>query len=126
MERKSIALRRSLAWLGLLSVCAHLGTALATDAPSCASGGRTGITEVSVAALTSDGRLLCFKRRGASRAREIGYVSGLMGKDSRLVGIDYRARDGLLYGVGNGGGVYRIDTQSAAATFVNSLTEPLA
>ena len=125
MERKFIALR-SVAWLALLTLGAHIGTAMATDSPSCASGGRKGIIEFSVAALTSDGRVLCFKRWGASRAREIGYVSGLMPADSRLVGIDYRVQDGLLYGVGNGGGVYRIDTQSAAATFVNSLTVPLA
>ena len=78
MERKSIALRRSVAWLALLSLYVHMGTALATDTPSCASGGRKGIIDFSVAALTSDGRLLCFKRGAASRAREIGYVSGLI------------------------------------------------
>ena len=121
METTSIALRRSVASVALLSLCLQIGSAVAADFPACASGGGTGIIEVSVAALTSDGRLLCFKRRGASRAREIGFVSGLMNADSRLIGIDYRVQDGLLYGVGNGGGVYRIDTDTAAAaTFVNS------
>ena len=98
---------------------------MAADSPSCTSGGGKGLIEVNVAALTGDGRLLCFKRRGASRAREIGYVTGLMPADTRLVGIDYRVQDGLLYGVGIGGGVYRIDTDSAAAVLVNKLTVPL-
>ena len=34
-------------------------------------------------------------------------------------------QDGLLYGVGNGGGVYTIDTQTAQASLVNSLSEEL-
>jgi len=34
-------------------------------------------------------------------------------------------KDGQLYGVGNGGGVYRIDTDTAVAEFVNSLSVPL-
>ena len=126
MERTSIALRRGVASFALLSLCAQMDTALATDSPSCASGGGRGLIEVSVAALTSDGRLLCFMRRGASHAREIGYVSGLMGADRQLVGIDYRVQDGLLYGVGNGGGVYRIDTDTAVADFVNRLSVPLS
>ncbi|HEX9772030.1 MAG TPA: DUF4394 domain-containing protein [Steroidobacteraceae bacterium] len=85
-----------------------------------------GCVEVNVAALTGDGRLLCFKRRGASRAREIGYISGLSGSDSALIGIDFRVQDGLLYGVGNGGGVYRIDTDTAVAEFVNTLSVALS
>jgi len=56
----------------------------------------------------------------ASRARAIGYISGLSGSDSALIGIDFRVQDGLLYGVGNGGGVYRIDTDTAVAEFVNT------
>ena len=63
-------------------------------------------------------------RRGV--LREIGYVSGLVAPDSSLIGIDFRVQDGMLYGVGNGGGVYRIDTTNAAATRVNSLTVALA
>lgn len=33
-----------------------------------------------------------------------------------LVGIDFRVQDGKLYGVGNGGGIYTIDTANAVAT----------
>jgi hypothetical protein len=39
-----------------------------------------------------------------------------------LVGIDFRVQDGMLYGVGNGGGIYTIDTNSAVVSFVSRLT----
>jgi len=35
-------------------------------------------------------------------------------------------QDGLLYGVGSGGGLYRIDTKTAVAKFVNTLSVPLS
>jgi hypothetical protein len=35
------------------------------------------------------------------------------------IGIDFRVQDGQLYGVGNGGGVYTIDTTNAQASLVN-------
>jgi hypothetical protein len=46
--------------------------------------------------------------------------------DTTLVGIDFRVQDGKLYGVGNGGGVYTIDTRSAAAVKVSQLTVALS
>jgi Domain of unknown function (DUF4394) len=52
-------------------------------------------------------------------------VSGLGGVDTALIGIDFRVQDGKLYGVGNGGGVYTIDTNTAQAMFVNGLTVKL-
>lgn len=82
--------------------------------------------DLSVIGLTDDGRLVSFRARSPHRTKDIGYVSGLTGADTGLVGIDFRVQDGQLYGVGNGGGVYRINPRSAAATFVNALTVPLA
>jgi Domain of unknown function (DUF4394) len=79
-----------------------------------------------VIGLTDDSRLVSFRALSPQRARDIGYVSGLTGTDTALVGIDFRVQDGKLYGVGNGGGVYTIDTSTAQANFVNSLTVPLA
>lgn len=121
MRKPSMTLRRALASVVLLSV----GAEVASAAAQCSSGAGTGVVEISVAGLTSDGRLLCFKRRQPGSAREIGFISGLTSADTRLVGIDYRVQDGMLYGVGNGGGVYRIDTDSAAAVLVNTLSVPL-
>lgn len=79
-----------------------------------------------VVGLTEQGKLVCFNERWPDRAKKLGQVVGFQGSDSVLVGIDFRVQDGLLYGVGNGGGVYTLDTQTAVLTFVNQLTVPLA
>lgn len=78
-----------------------------------------------VVGLTSDQRLVCFFENSPERAFKLGTVSGLIGGDTALVGIDYRVQDGQLYGVGNAGGVYMLNTGNAAATLVNRLTAPL-
>jgi len=66
--------------------------------------------------LTADGRLVRFRTDAPERARDVGAMTGLAGMDSTLVGIDFRVQDGKLYGVGNAGGVYTIDTTTAQAT----------
>jgi Domain of unknown function (DUF4394) len=79
------------------------------------------VKSLKVVGLTSDGRLLCFPAKSADKAEVVGSVTGLGSADSALIGIDFRAQDGKLYGVGNGG-VYTIDPTTATATFVNRLT----
>jgi hypothetical protein len=83
------------------------------------------ITDLRVIGLTDDGRLVSFRARSPERTRDLGFITGLSGTDTALVGIDYRVQNGMLYGVGNGGGVYTIDPGTAQATFVNALTVPL-
>ena len=61
----------------------------------------------------------------AGSPKQIGYVVGLTGADRELVGIDFRVQDGNLYGVGNGGGIYLIDPQTAVATKTRQLTVAL-
>jgi Domain of unknown function (DUF4394) len=80
------------------------------------------VKSLKVVGLTSDGRLLCFPAKSADKAEVVGSVTGLGSADSALIGIDFRAQDGKLYGVGNGGGVYTIDPTTAKATFVNRLS----
>ena len=75
--------------------------------------------------LTGAGRLVRFNV-SSLRTQLVGQITGLVSPDTALIGIDFRVQDGLLYGVGNGGGVYTIDTNNAQVTFVNSLTVPLA
>lgn len=79
-----------------------------------------------VIGLTDDGRLVRFKALLPQVTRNIGVITGLQHPDTALIGIDYRVQDELLYGVGNGGGVYKINTSTAQATFVNALTIPLS
>jgi len=83
------------------------------------------VKTLQVVGLTSDQKLISFSVGKANKATTIGTVNGLSG-DTALVGIDYRAQDGLLYGVGNAGGVYKIDTTSATATLVNNLSIALS
>ncbi len=78
-----------------------------------------------VVGLTSDNRLVCFNEYAPKAARNIGFVSNLSGGDTALIGIDFRVQNGLLYGVGNKGGVYQIDTSNAVATLVNRLSVAL-
>jgi hypothetical protein len=75
--------------------------------------------------LTGDGRLVRFGECNPGRPRTLGAVAGLTAPDTALVGIDFRVQDGLLYGVGNAGGVYTIDLASAQATLVSQLTVAL-
>lgn len=70
--------------------------------------------------LTADGRLIKFKTARPDAARAIGFLTGFNGGDTALIGIDFRAQDGLLYGVGNAGGVYTIDLSTAAMTATTS------
>ena len=81
--------------------------------------------QLTIIALTADQRLLKFRECNPTRAHQIGSVYGLQASDYRLVGIDFRVQDGQLYGVGNGGGIYTIDTNTAVATLVSQLMVPL-
>ncbi len=49
---------------------------------------------------------MSFKTNAPGRSKELSFVGGFVGADTELIGIDYRVQNGLLYGVGNKGGVY--------------------
>ncbi len=74
-----------------------------------------------VVGLTADGRLVHFRECNPGRTKSAGTVAGLIG-DTALIGIDFRVQNGALYGVGNAGGVYIIDPQTAVATLDSQLT----
>ncbi len=58
--------------------------------------------------ITGDGTLMAaFKTDRPQVLDWVRAVEGLVG-DTSLVGIDFRVQDGLLYGVGNKGGIYTI------------------
>ncbi|MFD4003853.1 DUF4394 domain-containing protein [Streptomyces rubiginosohelvolus] len=75
--------------------------------------------------LTADQRLVEFTVDRPARTTDIGRVSGLRG-DTKVVGIDFRVQDKKLYGVGDRGGVYTLNTANARATKVSQLTVALA
>ncbi|MEU8772100.1 DUF4394 domain-containing protein [Streptomyces griseus] len=75
--------------------------------------------------LTADQRLVEFTVDRPARTTDNGRVSGLRG-DTKVVGIDFRVQDEKLYGVGDRGGVYTLNTANARATKVSQLTVALA
>jgi Domain of unknown function (DUF4394) len=80
--------------------------------------------DLQVVGLVADGSLVCFRDRRPHRSTPIGNVTGLV-QDASLVGIDYRPANTQLYGLGNAGGVYTIDVNTAQATLVSRLNQPL-
>jgi hypothetical protein len=79
------------------------------------------IPRLTIFGLTSDQRLVTFKECRPGKLKEIGTVFGLQDDDTALVGIDFRVQDGELYGLGDGGGIYTIDTATAEAFKVEEL-----
>lgn len=72
-------------------------------------------------ALTDKALLVRFDTDKPERVKVLGTVRGLVG-DKKLVGIDYRVADGLLYGVGDKGGIYTVVDRNARATKVAQLS----
>ena len=75
--------------------------------------------------LTGHGNVLVrFSTTNPGDLDRIGTVDGLTG-DTKLVGIDFRVQNDTLYGVGDLGGIYTLETSDADATKVSQLTVPL-
>jgi hypothetical protein len=79
--------------------------------------------ELEVVGLTGR-RLVCFEAERPQRVRDIGRIRGLQ-VDTRLVGIDFRPATGDLYGLGDAGGVYTIDLDTARARLASRATVAL-
>ncbi|MFC8278419.1 DUF4394 domain-containing protein [Streptomyces sp. NPDC057271] len=75
--------------------------------------------------LTGDQRLVEFDVHKPSKTWSLGRISGLSG-DTEVVGIDFRVQNEKLYGVGDKGGIYTLDTANAKAVKVSQLTVALA
>ena len=100
--------------------------ALAILLPLSASA--TGGRKLVVYGLTADQQLIRFREDRPRLHRAVGPITNLSG-DTSLVGIDFRPATGDLYGLGNAGGFYTLDVDTAEATFVSQLNvngQPLA
>ncbi|WP_433309280.1 DUF4394 domain-containing protein [Micromonospora sp. CA-269861] len=85
------------------------------------AGGRNGLVAIG---LTDGQQLIKFAANRPALACTIGPVD-LPGSEA-LIGIDFRVQDGQLYGVGSIGGIYTLNTRTAAATKVSQLTVALS
>jgi hypothetical protein len=108
--------------LTVVAALMMLTTTSAVASQSCGNRADLGRgSRLTILGLTQDQRLVQFRECTPNRLKEIGAVI-LQSPDTALVGIDFRVQDGYLYGVGNGGGIYTIDTSSAVATRVSQLS----
>lgn len=105
----------------LLSAAASIALSLAASPDARAGGPET----LAVFGLTDDQRLIRFASDAPGSAADAGTIGGLV-TDAALVGIDFRPATGDLYGLGDAGGVYVIDTATAAATLRSRLDVALS
>ncbi len=77
---------------------------------------------LSIYVVTAGNKLARYDSESAASISRFGYLTGFTNGDTSLIGCDFRIQDGLLYGVGNNGGIYTIDTVSAVMTFKQTLT----
>jgi hypothetical protein len=117
--RTAITAAATAAVVGLVG----LGSATAASAGSGGSGHGRGDAPRAVG-LVDGTRLVTFSTATAGSVKTTGALKGLAG-DTKLVGIDARVQDGQVYGVGDRGGVYRLDVHAAQATKVLQLTVAL-
>lgn len=76
--------------------------------------------------ITADGTLMATFTTDKPQVLDwVRAVTGLAG-DNALVGIDFRPQDGLMYGLGNAGGVYSIKTPPATSDVVVTKVSQLA
>ncbi len=100
-------------------------TALLLSAPGSASAAPAATPSLRAFGISGDGTLMAtFTTDRPDTLNWVRVIKGLVG-DTGLVGIDFRVQDGLLYGVGNKGGIYTIKiptgTQDVVVTKVSQL-----
>ena len=75
--------------------------------------------------LTADQRLICFKVNRPSASRTLFATAGLASPDAVLLGIDTRPSNGLIYGLGDGGGIYLLDLSEGRPILKSRITTAL-
>lgn len=71
--------------------------------------------------MTLSGLLVSFPLDRPERVERVGPIDGLV-LDANLVGMDFRSADRRLYGVGNAGGIYVVDTSNGSVSLAGRLT----
>ncbi|MFH8451042.1 DUF4394 domain-containing protein [Streptomyces fungicidicus] len=93
-------------------------TALMLSAPGSGSAAPAAAPSLRAFGITGDGTLMAtFTTDRPDVLDWVRVVTGLNG-DTALIGIDFRVQNGLMYGVGNKGGIYTIKTPPATADVV--------
>lgn len=72
--------------------------------------------------LTTTNALVTFNSNAPTQSGMAMNITGLVGADERILGIDMRPASGKVYGLGSSGNVYLLNAATGAATFVAALT----
>lgn len=117
----------AIAAAGLLAATAAVaaGSTATADTRARAVADNRTVLSTAIGLSATGTRLSSFSPAVPRLSRDLGSVTGLAG-DTKLVGIDWRVQDKQVYGVGDAGGVYTLDTRTAAATKVSQLTVALS
>lgn len=83
----------------------------------------SGLRAETLYALTTDNRLITLDSASPALGTAIG-LTGLADTE-RLLGLDARPSNGLLYTLSNLGNIYTLDAGSGAATFLTALKSPI-
>ncbi|WP_394752839.1 DUF4394 domain-containing protein [Crenothrix sp.] len=108
-----------------MNIVAGISLALLTSASFAHDNDSNKGMNLKAVGLTEAGYLIHFHTASPRWAHTLGSVNGFDAADRYLIGIDFRVQNGLLYGVGNGGGVYSINTNNAKLSLVSKLSVPL-
>jgi hypothetical protein len=71
--------------------------------------------------LTTTNALVSFDSMAPTQSTAAASITGLVGVDERIVGIDLRPATGTLYGLGSAGNLYTLNGGTGAATFIAAL-----
>jgi hypothetical protein len=112
---------RSIIALGAATALTVGGTLSGPAAAATSSTGELGLS----LGLSSNGKnLTVFDPTSGKRIKVLGQAKGLS-IDTRLIGIDSRPADNKFYGVGNSGGIYRINAGNGNVSKISQLSVPL-
>ncbi|MEV5101534.1 DUF4394 domain-containing protein [Streptomyces massasporeus] len=93
-------------------------TALMVATPGTGSAAPAATPSLRAFGISGDGTLMATFTTDRPQVLDwVRAVTGLSG-DTGLIGIDFRVQDGLMYGVGNKGGIYTIKTPPATTDVV--------
>jgi hypothetical protein len=76
----------------------------------------------SLIGLTSTNALVTFDTAAPANGSAPVTITGLLGANETILGIDRRPANGLLYGVGSSGRIYTLNTSTGAATFASLIS----
>lgn len=71
--------------------------------------------------LTTTNALVSFNSNAPTQSGMAMNITGLVGADERILGIDMRPASGKVYGLGSSGNLYTLNAATGAATFVAAL-----